>query len=278
MKISYCSDIHLEFGSVDLDLFNNSEGADILVLGGDITVAEVFKSRDVNERSAAKARYTHDLWKRVNEKYKVVIYIMGNHEHYHGDFSETEAILRKELEPYENIYFLEKEWMTVDTPEGGLLTIFGATFWTNFNCGDERLMTRAEYCMNDYSAQNTVGGETRYLKATDTYASHNEAFDSLSALLAGIPEDRNVLVCTHHAPTPKSKRPGEFDDSDMHHFYNSDLEEFIKNHPNIRLWTHGHTHWQYEHLIGNTMVVCNPRGYKGHQYIEKLFQLKTFEI
>ncbi len=33
MKIAVCSDLHLEFGDLDL---HNDEGADVLILGGDI--------------------------------------------------------------------------------------------------------------------------------------------------------------------------------------------------------------------------------------------------
>ena len=37
MKIAVCSDIHLEFGTISLE---NTEGADVLILGGDICVAK----------------------------------------------------------------------------------------------------------------------------------------------------------------------------------------------------------------------------------------------
>jgi len=40
MKIAVCSDLHLEFGDLDL---HNDEGADVLILGGDILVAEDLK-------------------------------------------------------------------------------------------------------------------------------------------------------------------------------------------------------------------------------------------
>jgi predicted phosphodiesterase len=36
MKIAICSDIHLEFGDINLQ---NTENADVLILGGDICVA-----------------------------------------------------------------------------------------------------------------------------------------------------------------------------------------------------------------------------------------------
>ena len=41
MKIAVCSDLHLEFGDLYL---NNDEGADVLVLSGDIFVASDLKS------------------------------------------------------------------------------------------------------------------------------------------------------------------------------------------------------------------------------------------
>jgi predicted phosphodiesterase len=37
MKIAVCSDLHLEFGDLVL---RNEEGADVLILGGDILVAK----------------------------------------------------------------------------------------------------------------------------------------------------------------------------------------------------------------------------------------------
>jgi hypothetical protein len=43
--------------------------------------------------------------------------------------------------------------------------------------------------------------------------------------------------------------------------YSSDLSEFILDHPQIKMWTHGHTHDTFDYMIGSTRVVCNPRGY-----------------
>ena len=37
MKIAVCSDLHLEFGDIDL---KNTENADVLILSGDITIAD----------------------------------------------------------------------------------------------------------------------------------------------------------------------------------------------------------------------------------------------
>jgi hypothetical protein len=29
----------------------------------------------------------------------------------------------------------------------------------------------------------------------------------------------------------------------------------------VSLWIHGHTHTAFDYTVGNTRVVCNPRGY-----------------
>jgi hypothetical protein len=50
--------------------------------------------------------------------------------------------------------------------------------------------------------------------------------------------------------------------------YHSDLSEFILDHPQIKLWTHGHTHVPFDYMIGETRVVCNPRGYENDGYSE----------
>ena len=43
MKIALVSDVHLEFGDLD---FENNSGADVLILGGDICVANDMAQRD----------------------------------------------------------------------------------------------------------------------------------------------------------------------------------------------------------------------------------------
>jgi hypothetical protein len=57
-------------------------------------------------------------------------------------------------------------------------------------------------------------------------------------------------------------------DTLMNGGYHSDLSEFILDHPQIKLWTHGHTHHPFDYVIGETRVVCNPRGYENDGYSE----------
>jgi hypothetical protein len=40
---------------------------------------------------------------------------------------------------------------------------------------------------------------------------------------------------------------------------------FIEDYPEIRVWTHGHTHDVFDYTVGQTRILCNPRGYKGYE-------------
>jgi len=50
------------------------------------------------------------------------------------------------------------------------------------------------------------------------------------------------------------------------------------DHPQIKLWTHGHTHHEFDYMIGECRVVCNPRGYHGYEPQADSWTLKTFEV
>ncbi len=50
--------------------------------------------------------------------------------------------------------------------------------------------------------------------------------------------------------------------------YSSSIDEYILEHPQIKLWTHGHTHEDFDYMLGTTRIVCNPRGYNSDGYSE----------
>jgi len=50
------------------------------------------------------------------------------------------------------------------------------------------------------------------------------------------------------------------------------------DHPQIRLWTHGHTHEDFDYMVGSTRIVCNPRGYINHEERADTWQPKLVEI
>jgi len=90
--------------------------------------------------------------------------------------------------------------------------------------------------------------------------------------------DQKFVVVGHHAPSKASTHPRYVNETIMNGGYSSDLSEFILDHPQIKLWTHGHTHENFDYLIGSTRIVCNPRGYINYEASADKFTLKTVEI
>ena len=72
--------------------------------------------------------------------------------------------------------------------------------------------------------------------------------------------DKKIVVVTHHAPSTKSVSDIYLTDKTTPAFANN-LEQFILDYPNIKLWCHGHIHSASDYRIGNCRIICNPRGY-----------------
>lgn len=282
MKIAVCSDLHLEFGDLD---FNNDEKADVLVLGGDIFIASELRDFTHDENRAivlatsnesARARRYVDFVVRCAERFPHVILIMGNHEHYHGDFAESAGIIRNTFADYSNVYFMDKEWRIIDD-----VLFFGGTLWTDMNNEDPITMHHIRNVMNDFSViKNTVKTEdenyTSFMPA-DVVKDHYAFRSALDRALAEHP-DTPVVVCGHHAPSRASTHPRYRTQHTMNGAYSTNMDDFILDRRQVVLWTHGHTHDDYDYMIGTTRVVCNPRGYDGYEARADNFKLKYVEI
>jgi predicted phosphodiesterase len=267
MRVNVISDLHLEFGDLTLP------GGDVLILSGDVVEAKHLKLADytpeiiaLGERTGMKHhRYMRFFYEEC-AKYREVIYVMGNHEHYHYKFNKTYGHLKENLPA--NIHLLEKESVEID----GVVFI-GATLWTDCNNGDPLTMMTLQHGMNDYK---TV---TNHYKATDlyykltpkvTYEDHIRAKQYISET-ANAAGNKPVVVVTHHSPSRQSTKPKYAADHHINGGYSSNLEEFIIEHPNIQVWTHGHTHDTFDYQIGQCRILCNPRGYSGYEQRAKEF-------
>jgi predicted phosphodiesterase len=76
------------------------------------------------------------------------------------------------------------------------------------------------------------------------------------------PFDGQTVVMTHHSPGNILKRKGNVG-SLTDHCYFANLEDTIGNRNIADLWVHGHTHQNWDYMINETRVVCNPYGYWG---------------
>jgi hypothetical protein len=99
----------------------------------------------------------------------------------------------------------------------------------------------------------------------------------ISAATAVDPTAKFVVV-GHHAPSKLSTKPRYQDDVMVNGAYSSDLSEFILDRPQIKVWTHGHTHHNFDYMLGSTRIVCNPRGYISYEHQADIFELQFFDV
>jgi predicted phosphodiesterase len=288
MKIALASDVHLEFG--DLDIVNDQD-AQVLILSGDICVAADLDMRDRRQTEMGFARYRserfHDFFERCTANFPHVIYVMGNHEYYHSDFATALDEMRRKLAHLPNLYILEREVKTIDD-----VTFIGGTLWTDMNKQDPLTLYHMRTMMNDFRViQNsavpvhfkTQEGEfkTRVGKFSpeDAVTEHVKMKEYIQVVTAFLGENPNkYVVVGHHAPSRRSTHEMYAHDTVMNGGYSSDLDQFIEDRPQIRLWTHGHTHHPFDYVVGETRIVCNPRGYINHEPAASNFKLLTVEI
>jgi predicted phosphodiesterase len=294
VKIAIASDLHLEFGDLDIQ---NTDGAEVLILSGDILVAKDIAQRDpygVMGPEYRSNRY-HDFMQRCSALFPHVIYVMGNHEHYNGDYATTGAHLKDVLGYLKNVYVLEKEIKTIDD-----VTFIGGTLWTDMNNGDSLTLYHMKTMMNDFriinnsnrmvsfKAYEQINGvdnrEKPIFKERVSKFSPEDAFEDhvrmkgyIQQIVEGKPDQKFVVV-GHHAPSKKSTHARYANDTIMNGGYSSDLDEFITDHPQIKLWTHGHTHHPFDYVIGETRIVCNPRGYINYEPEASDFTLLTVDV
>ena len=306
MKIALASDLHLEFAPIQLD---NTEGAEVLIIAGDICVAQHFT--DSNPTYVRQlAREYREFFDHITQQFPHVVYVLGNHEHYQGDVARSYNILKEHLD-YGNLRILEKEtW----THQGH--TFVGGTLWTDMDQEDGVAMSYAQSAMNDFrevlnsnrmvvrnvpvyernpawTEDGTNGGQ--YLKddtgvmirtgykskeeparwtPEDSVADHKRMLDYVDLVTR---EQGSYIVVGHHVPS-------ELGVADMYKgnllnaAFRSKLDAFIETRPQIKYWFFGHTHFDFDFYIGATHLACNPRGYVGYEDRTEWFQLKYFEV
>ena len=308
MKVALASDIHLEFGDINLQ---NTENANVLILSGDICVAsDLGKPDPYNIMEGARSQRFADFFKRCSFQFPHVIYVMGNHEHYHGDFTHTAEKFKSLFKMYElsNIYLLDKEVKVIDD-----ITFIGGTLWTDMNKEDPLTlhamkkmmndfrcvlnsnrqvnfrttvpvdkpvgMTDAEWIAQSYEKRTKTVFKTRTANFSpeDAVEDHRKMVDFIRTVVQE-KHDQKFVVVGHHCPSKQSTHPRYAGEHIMNGGYSSDLSEFILDHPQIKLWTHGHTHDVFDYMIGSTRIVCNPRGYIDYEDRADEFELRYIEV
>jgi predicted phosphodiesterase len=293
MKIAVCSDLHLEFGPISLE---NTGNAEVLILSGDICVAKDLTERDSYsiEGESDKSNKYHTFFQECSARFPHVVYIMGNHEHYHGDLAKSYDILKTNLSYLKNLHVMEKESFDLDG-----VTFIAGTLWTDMNKEDPSTLYGIKGYMNDYRIINDSSEVVNYKSFDDegkpTFKTRPAKFTPEKSVLehkaflqfidSVISADiitgnlnQKYVVVGHHAPSKSSTKPQYEKDVMVNGAYSSELSDFILDRPQIKVWTHGHTHHNFDYMIGSTRVVCNPRGYIHYEGQADTFELQFLEV
>lgn len=237
MKIQVLSDLHQEFGIVDL----NFSKADLVIFAGDINLG--IKGIE---------------WIKANISSIPVLYILGNHEYYKGSYPKTlNKIANSALNS--NIHVLENKSVVINN-----ITFHGATLWTDFQIfGNPRIYgSLCQEKMNDYKKIRRDPSYSK-LRSIDTFQMHLASLAWLEKSLTDSSTNKNIVI-THHAPSMKSV-PIQFREDPVSAAYASNLESVIETYqPDY--WIHGHIHSPVTYNIGKSIILSNPHGYVDEPY------------
>jgi DNA repair exonuclease SbcCD nuclease subunit len=261
MLFRVMSDIHnefyLEINGEDYhipELENDSDS--ILILAGDIGLLN------------RKQTWLNFLEKCSNQ-FKSIFLVEGNHEWYHGNIekhSYQKCISEHRIKnTFTGNLIMERE----------KIAIISATLWSDFDGGNPLAMFDASQRLNDYYLIK-VGTEYSRLKPEYILSLHYkqkkllfETVDHYSAL------GYKIIVVTHHHPSLQGIVPYYRNDA-LNATYVSNLEKEVLSR-RIAYWICGHCHTAMEYAIGETQVICNPKGYP-HEQGNGFNSLKVLEI
>jgi predicted phosphodiesterase len=153
--------------------------------------------------------------------------VMGNHDFYDHGLIKPSRIYDKEF------------------------GVVGTSLWTNFDNADPFTMSKFRDTMADGTQIRSNGG----LLVDELLEIHRGDLNFISEH-----KDASVVM-THHAPSLKSVHKKYRKTGFVNYYFASDLDQFILDHPHIKLWVHGHMHDPVDYMIGDCRVVANPLGY-----------------
>jgi len=238
LSIHLSSDIHLEF----TDEFPEPPVADVGIFAGDIgLVSDLERLGDFF--TEMKTRYEHIIW------------IMGNHEFYHMDY--TQALKDAEsLSKKLGIHLMDIELGT-DNLEIDGVKFWGSTLWTDFKNEDWFVQRKSKETINDF--HNIKVGESRSLSVIEVANINKRTREAINW-------DADVII-THFAPVVVPHPNFPLNDL-SYYFCNTGLEEQIIN-SDVKIWMYGHTHHSTDFVLGDTRVIANCHGFKSRWSISE---------
>lgn len=252
MKIQLMSDLHLEhYRHKNTPPVFRNEGADVLILAGDIHVGLSSTIASIRE---------------LSKLFPSVIYVAGNHEHYDGVLSVDE-FSRQATQAFigTNVNVLScRERIKIKD-----VTFFGGTLWTNFR-NDPMSTILAKRYISDFSCIKDFSPSTATALFEDNYNFIKDAYEHT---------DGKKVIVSHFLPatqciSARFQRGNEVE-SELNKYFANDLGDWIETLSDTT-WVHGHTHDDVDVTIGTTRIFAKPSGYPGE--FSREYQPLIFEV
>lgn len=247
------------------------------------TFGNFIKFPDV--QAAVVAGDTSDSWRetyhweanKILPKVRQLLHVDGNHEFFGGSLNGSPVRMQ---ELTDDLGIIRGDNTVYEDPDYKVRFLM-TTLWTDFAINS--VNSRTDEDAQDYARKNAFhelreampeyhyvdlddvrnGVMSRRMGPKDAYERHKVSRAFLEAELAK-PYDGRTVVVSHHAPHRKSIAPA-FVGSKLNPAFASDLSEMIRKYqPDA--WIHGHVHNASDYMVGNTRIVCNPRGYHNKNY------------
>lgn len=228
MKLWVFSDLHRDHGKSHVEI---PPEADIAVVAGDIC--------------------DDDLLIRLGDTLPTV-FVAGNHEFYVREYHSRLAELRNL--PSSQFYVLENDELVL-----GDIRFLGCTLWTDYDRGSPRAKHVALHSMNDHRHIRVKEGDNYPIFTPNHAENLHKASRNWLKQRFSEPFSGKTVVLTHHCPSERSVAP-KYAGQVLNYAFFSDLDAEIEEW-RPAAWIHGHTHHNFDYMLGETRVVCNPGGY-----------------
>lgn len=232
-KFRYFSDTH---GHLP-DFKRESDLQEICIVAG-----------DVGEFGNKGVKIVEDL-KKICDRFKMCIFIPGNHEYYGTNIGTLESKLRNLMKDVDNFVLLQSgEYVDIDD-----VRVIGATLWSDTSS----IVYDAGMQMNDYKYIRIGPHSEPWKYRLTPYYTTSIHKDHIKLINDALLEwDGDSIVVTHHAPCTVSldKR---YQYSVLNPAYATDIE--LSKWPNY--WIHGHIHRACSYIHNGCNILCNPGGY-----------------
>lgn len=225
MKLLILSDLHLEFYTEPSGVVESfpKDGYDVVVLAGDI-VSGVNSAEIIGQLCDHFAPHP-------------IVFVRGNHELWRTRRQMYASMLCGIERRKSNFMWLENNEATILGKK-----FVGTTLWFSRSpFGDVQSYTWCDFKeIEDFRDW--------------VYKANKEAMEFLRQSVTS-----DSVVVTHYLPTEHVVNE-KYKGDPFNCFYVCDMERVIldKKPP---LWIHGHTHHAVDCVVGDTRIVCNPRGY-----------------